>query len=177
MRHRLRAQPRRELAAFALSLRALRRSWNERHPFDPRPMTQERLAEELGVDVRSVRDWEGGRRAPRTAARLGDICRVLEAPREALALSLTTTSQWVRPMLASPFGGMGIAVDAQGGVWGPTAGGQVLVGVVTPAVASDITTEIDRGEGACGGQEAVASLGSRLVGARLSTSTDDLTST
>ena len=76
---KVRAKPRPELAPFASSLRTLRSSWNERHPFESRPMTQEWLAEELGVDVRSVRDWEGGRRAPRTAERLGKICDVLDA--------------------------------------------------------------------------------------------------
>jgi transcriptional regulator with XRE-family HTH domain/tetratricopeptide (TPR) repeat protein len=138
------AKPRPELAPFALSLRTLRRSWNERHPFESRPMTQERLAEELGVDVRSVRDWEGGRRAPRTAERLGKICDVLDAPREALALSLTTTGQWVRPTLASStFDTTEIVVDSQGRLWRSSTGGQVLLGRVSPRVAPHITAELD----------------------------------
>src|ERR1700720_1995458 len=106
-------------------------------------MTQERLAEELGVDVRSVRDWEGGRRAPRTVDRLGEICDLLEAPREALALSLTTTGQWVRPMLASPpFDAMEIVVDSDGRMWGASAEGQILLGRVSPRVAAHITTQL-----------------------------------
>lgn len=90
-------------------------------------MTQERLAEELGVDVRSVRDWEGGRRTPRTAARLGEICDVLEAPREALGLRITTAAQWVRPILASSFDTMETTVDGQGPMGGATAGGQIAL--------------------------------------------------
>jgi transcriptional regulator with XRE-family HTH domain len=58
-------------------------------------MTQERLAEELGLDVRTVRDWEGGRRFPRTAALAQRLCDVLEAPRESLALGSPAVLQWV----------------------------------------------------------------------------------
>jgi hypothetical protein len=174
---KVRAKPRPELAPFALSLRTLRRSWNERHPFESRPMTQERLAEELGVDVRSVRDWEGGRRAPRTVDRLGEICDLLEAPREALALSLTTTGQWVRPMLASPtFEPMEIVVDGDGRMWGASTEGQILLGRVSPCVAAHIATELDRARHVHGGQSSPESLEGSQDGARLPVTTDDLPS-
>jgi transcriptional regulator with XRE-family HTH domain len=88
-------RPNAGLTPFAQSLRMLRQQWNERHPFDARPMTQERLAEELGMDVRAVRDWEGGRRLPRTAALAQRICDVLEAPRQALAIKSPSVSHWV----------------------------------------------------------------------------------
>jgi transcriptional regulator with XRE-family HTH domain len=49
-------------------------------------MTQERLAEAVGVDARTVRDWEKGRQRPRTVRLVERIATALEVSQEELGL-------------------------------------------------------------------------------------------
>ena len=72
--------PRAELACFAQRLPLLRRAWSHRHPHQP-PMTQERLAEAVGVDTRTVREWEKGRNRPRTSRVVDRIAAAVEVSR------------------------------------------------------------------------------------------------
>lgn len=74
-----------DLATFARRLLRLRREWNVRHPGRP-PLTQERLAEQLGVDPRTVRDWEGGRQRPRTFGLSERLARFFDVSVEQLGL-------------------------------------------------------------------------------------------
>ena len=74
-----------ELECFARRLPLLRRAWSHRHP-QSRPMTQERLAEEVGVDARTVREWEKGRNRPRTSRVVERIAAALEVSTEELGL-------------------------------------------------------------------------------------------
>jgi ribosome-binding protein aMBF1 (putative translation factor) len=85
------ARRRPELSVFAERLPRLRRAWDASHPYEP-PMTQERLAERMEVDVRTVRQWERGTCAPRTFDRARRLAEVLEVPLERLGLSTTVMS-------------------------------------------------------------------------------------
>lgn len=79
------SEPRPELACFAGRLPLLRRAWSSRHPHQP-PLTQERLAEAVGVDARTVRDWEKGRQRPRTLRVAERVAAALEVSLEELGL-------------------------------------------------------------------------------------------
>jgi transcriptional regulator with XRE-family HTH domain len=104
-----RAEMRPELARFAARLPLLRRAWSSRHS-DERPMTQERLAEEVGVDARSVREWEHGRQRPRTFALVDRIATVLEVSHEEVGLGtgvMAPTCPHPRERLALALGASG----------------------------------------------------------------------
>jgi transcriptional regulator with XRE-family HTH domain len=99
--------PRRpELRVFAERLPRFRKAWDSRHPYEP-PMTQERLAERMEVDTRTVREWERGTCAPRTFERAMQLGEVLDVSLEELGLSSSAMtagrrSHWMAMDALSP---------------------------------------------------------------------------
>jgi DNA-binding XRE family transcriptional regulator len=125
-------EPRPELACFAGRLPLLRRAWSSHHPHQ-RPMTQERLAEAVGVDARTVRDWEKGRQRPRTL-------RVAE--RLATALEVSQHELGLGSAVAAPTVALGPERLAL--VLGPSGRLESRLGVVDPVEAAYAAIGMDR---------------------------------
>ena len=124
--------PRPELACFAGRLPLLRRAWSSRHP-QQRPMTQERLAEEVGVDPRTVRDWEKGRQRPRTPRLVERIATALEVSQQELGLGSAVPA----PTISLGPERLTLALGASGRIEG-------RLGIVDPVEAAYAGIGMDR---------------------------------
>jgi transcriptional regulator with XRE-family HTH domain len=124
--------PRSELACFAQRLPLLRRAWSHRHPHQ-HAMTQERLAEVVGVDARTVREWEKGRNRPRTSRVVDRIAAALEVPSRELGLGSGVAAP------AVSFGGerVVLSLDASGRL-------EARLGVVDAVEAAYAGSGMDR---------------------------------
>lgn len=108
-----RTESRPELACFAQCLPLLRRAWSHRHPGE-RPMTQERLAEEVGVDPRTIREWEKGRQRPKTLRLVDRLATALEVSRDEFGLG-----EVIAPTIVLHGDHVALALNASGGVETP----------------------------------------------------------